>query len=815
MHLEKLVSICFVLLFVASVVVAESESDARKGHSIAGPLGGADWPRWSGPEADLTSLGNGVFDAGSFNLEAVWSRPLGSAYSGIVVAGGRLVTTFSDGESDFLVALDASNGAEQWRYRISDTYKGHDGSDDGPLAPPAIDGDLAFGLGARGELFAVSVEDGEERWRRELVADFGAVKPSYGFASAPTVIGDVLVALAGGGDGRSIVGLDRATGELRWSTSDDSILYQSPTVFDLGGESSLVAVTDQSLLGLSPETGEVLWTHRHTEGDERGFHGAHPVPVGDGGILLTDWSDSALFQVSKNSTGYTVEEAWSSRALRGTYTVPAPHEGYIYGYSGNFLTCLNAATGERVWRSRPPGQGELILIDGHLVILTRAGEIVVAEATPEEYREVSRIRALERGYYTRPSFAGGKVYVRNLTDISAIGVTELGSGSETFAERDPWGDGELRGEFGAFIEKLAAAEKQTEMVEGYLAEVPALPILERPTPEGTLVHFVYHGEVEDLAISGNFIRDGSEQAMHRVEGTDFYFRSYELPEKAVFTYRFSVFDETMTDPANPRKTGDDDSEYSVLTTTGWQTPSHLREPEGKRGTLETLLWKSERLGNEREVQVYLPPGYSGGTDRYPLLLVNDGDDALAQGEVDKSLDNLIGKTVAPVIVAFVPIVSWRETGGSSVAGYTLAQAEELIPLLDERYRTDPRREARAVMGQSRSWDTGFAAIYLALHHPESVSRAAAQSYRHGQLGEDLMAAAAGKKHDLELVFHWSSYDLLDPAFDFDARRDAESLVAALEKNGYRPTVFESHDGVGWGMWQGKMDEVLAALFPLR
>ena len=70
-----------------------------------------------------------------------------------------------------------------------------------------------------------------------------------------------------------------------------------------------------------------------------------------------------------------------------------------------------------------------MLIDGHLVILNRAGEIVIAEATPEEYREVSRVKALDRGYLTRPSFGGGKVYVRNLTDISAIRVTKGSAGS--------------------------------------------------------------------------------------------------------------------------------------------------------------------------------------------------------------------------------------------------------------------------------------------------------------------------------------------------------------------------------------------------
>ena len=78
-----------------------------------------------------------------------------------------------------------------------------------------------------------------------------------------------------------------------------------------------------------------------------------------------------------------------------------------------------------------------------------------------------------------------------------------------------------------------------------------------------------------------------------------------------------------------------------------------------------------------------------------------------------------------------------------------------------------------------------------------------------------MAAASGEKHDLELVFHWSSYDSFDQFWDFDARRDAKSVVAALEKNGYSPKVFESDDGVGWGMWQGRMAEILEALFPLQ
>jgi len=798
LHQNILSSICLVLLAVASVALAETE------RSITHSRAGADWPIWSGPAGNLTSLSNGVFDGGAFGLERAWSRPLGSAYSGIVVADGQLTTTFSDGESDFLVALDSSSGAEQWRYRISETYKGHDGSDDGPLATPTLHDGMVYGLSARGQLFALALEDGKERWRRDLVADLGAVKPFYGFATAPTVVGDLLVVETGGDEGRSISAFDRQTGEPRWSTGDDSVTYQSPMAFDLGGETLLVAVTDRSLLGLAPETGEVLWTHQHTEGGGTGFGSAQPVAVGKGGILLTDHPESVLFQVSKNAEGYTVKETWRSRALRGSMSIPVPYEGHLYGFSGKFLTCVDAATGETMWKSRPPGEGDLVLVDGHLVILIRSGEIVVAEATPEEYREVSRVQALDRGYFTRPSFAGGKVYVRNLADISAVAVTASSSAPSANTE-GTGADWDLRGDFGAFVKRLAVAENKNESIERFLAEHPTRPIL-----EGNLVHFVYHGEVEDLAVSGNFIRDRGEHAMHRVEGTDFYFRTYELPEKALFSYRFSVFSEPMTDPANPRKTGGEGNEQSVLATTDWQAPSHLREPEGKRGSLEKLQWKSELLDNEREVQVYLPPGYGESEGRYPLLVVNDSRQALSKGEMDKSLDNLIGKTVAPVIVAFVSSVSWRELGGSSTAEYTRAQAEELIPLLDKNFRTDARRESRAVLGQDSA---GFAAMYLALHHPGVLSRAAAQSYEHGALEEDLMAAAAGERHDLELVFHWSSHDRLDPFWDFDARRDAQIVVAALEKKGYSPKIIESDDGVGWGMWQGRMAEILETLFP--
>ena len=795
---------CLVLLMVAGIAVAGPDPGTQR-----------DWPAWSGPDGDMTSLGNDVF-GDRFGLEQVWSRPLGSAYSGIAVVDGRLVTAFSDGEADYLVSLNAASGVEQWRYRISGTYKGHDGSDDGPLASPTIAGGTVYGLGAWGKLFAVGLEDGKERWSHDLVKAFGARKPEYGFTTSPAVIGDLLAVEIGGDGGRSISAFDRKTGELRWSLGDDTVTYQSPTAIDLGGETVLVAVTDQHLYGLEPATGKTLFQHRHSEGEGLSF--AQPVPVGDGGILLTDWPGSALYQIQQADGAWTVEEAWSSRALRGTYAMPVPYEGYLYGFSGSFLTCVDAATGETVWKSRPPGHGYLVLVDGHLVIQTRSGEMVVAEATPEGYREKSRVQALDRGYYSRPSFAGGKVFVRNLTQIAAVGVTEapaverIAAASQRVAgQAEVDADWDLKGNFGAFVEKLAAADNKPELIDGFMAEHEKLPLI-----EGELVHFVFRGEVDDLGIAGNFFRDGQEHPMHRVGGTDFFFRTVELPKAAHFTYRFTEFDQPMTDPVNPHKSGPEGREQSVLTTAGWQMPAHLAEPAGERGQMLKLTWKSDSLGREREVQVYLPPGYAEGgprsLERYPLLVVNHGDQALSMGAMDRSLDNLIGKTVAPVIVAFVPRADWPEYGGSETVEYIRAQVEELIPMLDGIFRTDPRPKARAIMGPGSA---GFVAVFAALHHPGTFGKAAAQSFYHGDLKDQLMATIQGEKSDLELIFHWSSYDYRDPARDFDARADARSVVAALEARGYQPRVLEVDDGVGWGMWQARTGDILEALFPLE
>ena len=63
-------------------------------------------------------------------------------------------------------------------------------------------------------------------------------------------------------------------------------------------------------------------------------------------------------------------------------------------------------------------------MDGHLVILGSGGKVVVAEASPGGYREKAGLKALDSSEFSWPSFADGKVFVRNLEQLAAVSVTD-------------------------------------------------------------------------------------------------------------------------------------------------------------------------------------------------------------------------------------------------------------------------------------------------------------------------------------------------------------------------------------------------------
>ncbi|MFQ5927930.1 MAG: alpha/beta hydrolase-fold protein, partial [Terriglobia bacterium] len=624
----------------------------------------------------------------------------------------------------------------------------------------------------------------------------------WGFATTPIVEDEVLVVQTGGPNGRSICGFAKQTGKLVWSVGDDKVGYQSPAMLTLAGQRQVVAVSNQDMMGILPQTGQVLWKHQHSTSDLDGS--SQPVALGENKFLLTPSSTeyrshAALYQVKKTEDGFAVEEVWRSNALKHTFAVPVLYENYLYGFNGGFLNCVDPTTGKEVWKSRPPGGQALILVDGHLVIFAPKGVLAVAEATPEGYREKARLHILDRGSFSAPTFAESRIFVRNQTHIASIGVTE---GAEVAARTpDEAKSAFMKNEFGTFVRKVQAAEDKKALIDDFMNSNTEFPIIEGDS----LVHFVYRGDVEDIAIGGTMLDALTHDPMERIEGTDFYYKSYSLEPNTRWDYWFNInFDQFIPDPLNPRRSQSLWGEVSELAMPGWVSPKHLEVPTGERGRMESFNFKSEILGNEREVKVYLPRGYSEGEERYPLLVVNDGVMALVTGKMDHSLDNLIGKSVASVIVAFVDAlpysIMWKEQGGPLTAKYAQMLAEELVPHLGAKYRTSPRPEARAIMGN----DLGaLVSLYATLHHPQVFSKVAVQSLRlQRPVGDEVLALLRGReKQPIQFYVDWDRYDLRSTEFmGIDRRANSRKLADLLKEKGYTFAGGESTGSAGWTGW---------------
>jgi outer membrane protein assembly factor BamB len=380
----------------------------------------ADWPHLRGPAYD----GRASFDDEAANLELAWKVPLGSGYSGVSAADGKVVTMFSDADADWLAAFDAANGQELWRHRMGDVTPGIDGADDGPLSTPTIGDGHVFALGADGNLVAARLADGEPAWTKNIVEAFGAVRPHFGFATTPLVDDGLLFVQAGGPDGRVIVAMNAKNGKVKWSHGEGKVIYQSPTLMTLAGERTLVVATESNITGLTPDKGKVLW--EKPLGEDTKAPNSNPTFLGDDRFMIVVNGGVEGFRVLRRANGLEAEQIFASDVLGNNYTPGVYRDGHVYGFRGQVLACMNAESGDRVWRSRPPGGDGLILVDDRLVIYGAKGNVVIADATPEGYQERAALQTFETSAFTWPSFADGKVFVRTLDELAAL---EIGTGA--------------------------------------------------------------------------------------------------------------------------------------------------------------------------------------------------------------------------------------------------------------------------------------------------------------------------------------------------------------------------------------------------
>lgn len=381
------------------------------------PCPAADWPQFLGPQRNGTSAETGLLRSWpKAGPPVVWQREVGEGYSGPVVSGDTLILFHRIGDQEVVEALDAGTGKQRWKFAYPTKYSDALGKGDGPRATPLAAGGRVYVLGAEGKLHCLELAGGKKVWERELAKDYEMRPSFFGVGTSPLLEGDRLLVNVGA-RGAGIVAFDRDTGKEVWKATDHDASYASPVAATIDGTRHVFFFTREGLVGLDPKDGGVRFSKRWRARVNESVNAATPLVIGDLVFVSASYQTGALLvRVRKDSA----EEVWKGdRSLSCHYNTPVHHNGYLYGIDGRQergaeLRCVELKTGAVQWTREGFGCASLVLADGHLIALTENGDLVLAEATPEGYREKARARVLSAGpCRSEIALAGGRLYGRD------------------------------------------------------------------------------------------------------------------------------------------------------------------------------------------------------------------------------------------------------------------------------------------------------------------------------------------------------------------------------------------------------------------
>jgi len=236
-----------------------------------------------------------------------------------------------------------------------------------------------------------------------------------------------------------------------------------------------------------------------------------------------------------------------------------------------------------------------------------------------------------------------------------------------------------------------------------------------PYRSGDTTTFVYIGDAESVRIVHFMARFPRLPPMERIQGTEVWCATVELPRGSRVEYRYEVAGKDRTDvvgdPLNWKTASDPFGVNSVAFAPGYAAPAWASpDPDAAKGTIETFEIASAAFGGQRAYSAYLPASYSDD-GAHPVVVFHDGSDLLAYASLATVLDNLIADGVIRPIVALLldPVERNREymtavEHGRFVVKDVLAHAErELAVATDPADRIIAGASLGAVASLATAW----------------------------------------------------------------------------------------------------------------
>jgi outer membrane protein assembly factor BamB len=388
-----------------------------------------DWPQWRGQGRDAVSHETGLLQewAASGPPLAWKAGGLGEGLSSVAIANGRIFTMGDRDGAQYVMALSEKDGKALWSAKLGAAWADEYG---GPRGTPSVDGELLYAVGTEADLVCLETATGKERWRRNLVRDFGGFMMSqWKFSESPLVDGERLI-VTPGAPGAGLVALDKRTGRDVWRAKlpdlgpkgKDGAAYAGVVISNGGGVKQYVQLLGRGLVGIRAQDGAFLWGYNRIANDVANI----PTPIVKGDFVFASTgyqTGAALLKLTKTAQGVAAQEVYflEPKTLQnhhGGLVLVGEHLYGGHGHNKGFPICLELASGRVAWggeqRNAGTGSAAVAYADGRLYFRYQNGVVMLIEATPEGYREKGTftIPGVNKPSWPHPVISGGRLYLR-------------------------------------------------------------------------------------------------------------------------------------------------------------------------------------------------------------------------------------------------------------------------------------------------------------------------------------------------------------------------------------------------------------------
>ena len=397
------------------------------------------WPQFRGPTGQGVSAAKDVPLKWSESEHVKWKTPIhGRAWSSPVVLGNQVwITTASEeGHDLFAIAVDRTTGKIVHDVKLfhveipqyADRFNSH-----GSPTPVIEEGRVYVSFGSAGTA-CLDTKTGKVLWdRRDLQCNHWR-----GAGSSPTLWQNLLILHFDGSDYQYVIALDKEDGRTVWKT-DRSIdfkdltpegkpirdgdfrkAFSTPLVVTHDGVPILISAGSNATYGYDPATGKELWRV-----EERKHHSGTVRPVVGHGMVYTATGlpKGELWAIKLGGHGVVTDThvAWkvTSHVPNRPSPVLAGDLLFMVHQDTGVASCLDAKTGELVWRERLPGPGNQsaspTYAAGRIYFFNENGHCPVIESG-RQFKVLAENK-LDEGIMASPAVAGNALFVRTKTHL--------------------------------------------------------------------------------------------------------------------------------------------------------------------------------------------------------------------------------------------------------------------------------------------------------------------------------------------------------------------------------------------------------------